>query len=835
MTFPSQKQIDVIATQILLDAKQALATLKAWNNSITDGTAKVRLFKELIKSTATQMNGDFKAATSAVTKFSSALGTNPALVRQVGKELQNAGNAGKSAFDKVFTSVNTARIALGAITSMILFQVIQAFTELARGSIEQFTQLEDSLWRIVVAEKELSKQGQEISVAGLKKGIEDIKKLLPIFSEQDISGLVGKVAISTKELGYTEDQIISLSKAIAVLNVVSTENEDLNATAGKVITALLSGTTKGVSGLGVQLNDTVIKEKAVQLGFIKITDSIDDLTKKQKDFTKLSIVLDTANGSLGVMDEYMKTNAAKLKENAAGWDDLKTAIGGFTSSVIPALSGVFELLAGGVNAFKALVVIFDTLRLLVADVFNSFSTGKNAIDGIQKAVAALSDLPKIFDAIAKKEVPQLFAKMPANAPDWFKNIFGKYLQDVETATNETAKFKDELADDEEVLKALAAIEEGIQDIILDAQQAQADLDVKLKQKQEDLDKEYVRKREDAARDHAQKLTDIDLDARRKAEDAKAKMREDEKKAEQDLLQKLKELRDKFLLDLEDALHARDARQVLRLIKEYKMEKQHLLERKKLDDEQRKQSLADELAAIELDRRRRIENENIEYKRKLEDLATSKAREQEELQLWYKREQEDIQRNIEEKLQKLLAGYIAEGKIHESEQAKIYAILQKYFGKDMALVDSLAQFMATRFAQIQGLAGMTPAAAGSLNAQLGLPDKANPFAGGFVSPDLGNPPIQTTGFAGGFASGGSFIANRPTLAMFGEKGAEKVSAVPLNHSKSNGGSFGDISGGGINGQIFVAVDLSPDLEGRIVTRSLDGVADVIGRVNNRKVN
>lgn len=815
MAFPSQEKIDIIATQILLYSQQALTSLKAWNNTVTDAQAKVRLLKELIKATAKQMNGDMRGATSAVAKFSNALNVNPAIIRKIGNE-------GESSFKRVFNSINTARIALGALTSMLLFQVIQAINQVTRDSVKQFTELEDSLWRIVVAEKALSQQGIEVSVEGLKKGIQEIKNLLPIFSEQDISGLVGKVAISTKELGYSEQQILDLAKAIAILNVVSTENEDLTQTAGKVITALLSGTTKGVSGLGVTLNDTVIKAKAVEMEFIKSTDSLEDLTKQEKDLVKLNIVLGTAADSLGLVDEYLKTNAAKLKENSSGWDDLKTAIGGFTSAIIPALSEVFEFLADSVNMFKVFVVLFDATKFSIVNIVAALSGGANAIDAIRKGIMAFKDIPRIFSETAEKEIPQLFATMPKDAPDWFKNIFGKYLKDVETATDKTAKWKDEL-EDEDALKALEDIEEKIQDIILDAKQAREDLNIKLEQKRTDLDTEYDRKRADAAREHAQKLVDIDLDARRKAEDAKAKLREDEKKAEQDLLQKLKELRQRFLLDLEEALHARDARQVLRLIKEYKLEKQNILDRKKLDDEQRKDKLAEDLKAIEIERQRRIENENLDYRRRLEDLARAKAREQEELKLWYQREQEDIQRNVEQKLQKLLAGYIAEGKIHETEQAKIYAILQKYFGKDMALVDSLAQFMATRFAQISQLASMQ------------FPVSA-PYA------TYGQMPKTTTQKAKtdplfqrhNFAEGGTLIADRPTVAMFGERGTEMAQFTPLNRTgKDVGKIFGNMSGGGINGQILVAVDLSPDLEGRIINRSLDGVADVVGRVTRRK--
>ena len=81
-----------------------------------------------------------------------------------------------------------------------------------------------------------------------------------------------------------------------------------------------------------------------------------------------------------------------------------------------------------------------------------------------------------------------------------------------------------------------------------------------------------------------------------------------------------------------------------------------------------------------------------------------------------------------------------------------------------------------------------------------------------------------------------VANRPTTVTFGERGEwEAATFVPLEHSgKDVGKLFGDVSGGGVNGQILVGVSLSPDLEGRIIQRSMDGVAEVVATVNRRKV-
>ena len=65
--------IDVIATQILLDAKSALASLKLFNTEVTNTTARMAALKRIISSVASQLGGDFKKAEASVKAFSGSL------------------------------------------------------------------------------------------------------------------------------------------------------------------------------------------------------------------------------------------------------------------------------------------------------------------------------------------------------------------------------------------------------------------------------------------------------------------------------------------------------------------------------------------------------------------------------------------------------------------------------------------------------------------------------------------------------------------------------------------------------------------------------------------
>lgn len=826
---PPNQAVDIIATKILIDAKGATETLKAFSKEVTTAQAKLTAIKQLISAVSRQMNGDLKGATAAVQRFSKALDVNPAAIRSVGNELRNvgqasqqAGKAAEGSFARLTAGANIARIAIGTLVAQGLFLLQQAVVSVFQSAIEQATDFEATLYRIQNVERQLSLEGIEVSTAGLLKGIKDIQAALPIFSKEDVAELVGSIAITTKELGYTEDQILKLAAATAILNVNSAEEETLLQTQAKITNSLVSPMAKSIGNLGLSFGKAKIEAKGFELGILQVGEKFDDLTEKEKSEIKFNIVLETAGiegvddieqlrtmiqeagGDFAALDQYLDSNAAKLEMNKAAWSDLLKTFGEVIVPFVPGVTSLFETLQDSLNGIKIILIEFLTLigtlgvatKAVLSGSIKSWDDYKNVIKEARDLL--LTDLTNTF-----------FKETPEGASDFItENYLNRIKPTAETATAAIEDMNEAAEENEDAQNALQELDEKIQDIIIDAKQAKEDLDIKLEQKQQDLDTEYNRKAEDAARDHADKLQDIDTNARQKAEDAKRKAREDEKKAERDLLQKLKELRERFLLDLEDALRERDARQVLRLIKEYKLEKQNILDRKKLDDQERKERLAEELRNIEIERQRKIEQEQIDYQRKLADLALQKQREQEELALWYQREQEDIQRNIEQKLEKLLAGYIAEETLTEEHQGAITAILAKHFGNNMALVDQMVAYMQSRFAQmgqlaaagLQGYTGSNPGLLAAKNLQV-----TNPTA-----------PRR-------YAEGGTHIADRPTTVTFGEAGLEMAQFTPLGRNgKDVNKIFGDL-GGAMGGSLQLGIMLSPDLRAEIINTTMDKVA------------
>lgn len=276
------------------------------------------------------------------------------------------------------------------------------------------------------------------------------------------------------------------------------------------------------------------------------------------------------------------------------------------------------------------------------------------------------------------------------------------------------------------------------------------------------------------------------------------------------------------MDLEEALHARDARQVIRLQKQYEIDKEALLRKKGLDDKQREEDQRNELEDIELRRQQRLEDAKLEYEEKLADQRLAKQRELDDLNVWYQREQQDLEKSIQRKLESLLAGWIAEEKLTEGHAAQVYGILLKYFGPG-GLTDALYDYMASKLAMSMTVPSIIPTA------------NVSPTGGTIGGRPMGNvaPPRRYGGEQ--FAEGGTLLATRPTTVTFGERGAEMASFTPLTRIGQNTNKFfGNMGGGGVNGSVVVEVILSPDLEARVVDASMNGVAEVIAKVNRSKI-
>jgi len=843
---------------ILIDAKVALNSMRELLKATSDNTEKIQLFSSLVVGSAKAWGTSWQQALNVYKQLNAELSKSHEATlfgrtggqdlfakseqyvqsamnakrvtddvaesaQKVGQAAQGAGQTAQSAFDRVFSSVNALRIALGAIISMILFQGIQAFQNFFQGAIKNASELEASLYRLHNAERILSNEGVQVTTQGLEDGIKRIKKLLPIFSKEDVTGLVGQIAITTKELGLTEKQITDLAQSIAVLNVNSAQEETLQQTAQHVISSLLTSNAKGVANLGIVMGDAAIQAKAFEMGMLQAGESANNLSDAEKKIVKVQIAIDAGASSIAGLNEYLDSNTAKLQMNAAAWNDIKTSIGQVILPFIPALTAGFQALNDAINTSKALFASWLAGLLTFTTVLRMVLAGNiKSMDELKEKFAEVNEEAK------KLTFRQFFPEgSPENAPDWFKSSIGKYLTNPETPTGPGTGDMGDAQAKENQAKAIADAEQKIQDIMKDSADKKLDIERDYQRKLEDIARDYAQrlediarntaqKREDALRNYNQKVEDINRDAAQKIQDAKREEHKKEIDREAQFQQRLKELREKFLLSLEDALHERDARQVLRLIRQYNMDKQNLEERHKLEREQAKKDLAAKLQDIEYERQKKLEAARRDYEQRLQDIAIQEARERQEAsiqnqrkladaRLWHQRQLQEQREYLQRKLRDLADALKKEFQLTQQGAQAITSMLQSTFGQ-----------IGAGMTPVVGSGAVTGGSLGNGSSWSQLQNTWNSLLSTWQNSGLYG--------TGGMAEGGNMLATRPTKVTVGERGPEMLSVTPLDKIGNNIGKlFGDKSALDNGGSIKIALELSPDLEARIIDSSLEGFA------------
>lgn len=737
------------------------------------------------------------------------------LTQALGDGSERMGNQAQSATTKFAAGLHLVRIALGALEAMLIFNIVQAIQTAFGTAIKNAKELEASLYRLHNAERILSGEGIDISTKGLEDGIKRIKKLLPIFSKEDIAGLVGQVAITTKSLGLTEKQIVDLSQAIAVLNINSADNESLQQTAQKVMSSLLTSNAKGVANLGLKLGDAAIEAKAMEMGLLSAGESIQALTEHEKGIVKVAIAIDTAGDSVEGLNEFLSSNTGKIEQNKAAWNDLLTTIGQLLLPFLPALTTIFETLEDSFNTVKVLLVAIMTILDTFLVVFRLVMGGSiKSLDDLKNALRDVGE-------VARKMFANLFFPegLPEDAPQWVKDFIGGDIKPpTDTPTTGTFDSGEEGEAAQNKLTAVADAEEKIQDIMQESADKKADIERDYARKLQDIARDYSNKladiaretaqrREDALRNYNQKVEDINRDANQKIADANRDARQAEIDREAQFQNRLRELRDKLLFDLEDALHERDARQVLRLLRQYALDKKNLEERHKLERKQARRDLADKLADIERERQLKLEAARREYEEKLQEIQIGEQRALEEARIWYGRQLADARLHHQRQLQE-----------HREYLQRKLRDLAEAIAKEYQLTAAGA---AAIEALLNSYARSGGRASGTSGAGVGSASSSGVGSGYYLPYDVRNP---------GYAEGGTLIATRPMTATFGEKGPEKVEITPLSKPGNNVGRvFGDRSGLGGQSEIRLRLELSPDLEARIVESSLDDVALSIERL------
>lgn len=812
--------------------------------------------------------------------------------KQLGKALADLETPSKKAGHGLFSLGNFMRTAFGTLTAIGIFSVLQAIQQFFTGTLKAAQDFRGEMVELNLAEAILSKKGMDVSRKEFEDFISFIENKYQYLSKLDATKVVADTAGAVQEFDVSKTQLKELADAIAFIQLKNKLLGREEADAAHIINAAMDARSNFFNGMGINITEAIIKEKAYALGLVKTGEEIDKATRfqailallteqtsnKQEELNKQ--IADTPLGDqLKLQKEYADAQLRIGQAFITVRDNLIDFLASFSPDMADSMVKFFTDLSAKANeAIDDIQVLTDSVTTLndaMTVITDSGETeggflgwlakvGKYIqeffifpiraavalVQGITTAIVApvagvLTFLVELASGVplqqayfdGGKAVGEAWARGFGIAIETigksglFKNFptqdttnkGGDGLRgrdDTPTGEKKPAQVIEE--DTQDLQKALEKMNDEILEAQLKLQQDMEEAQIDLGRKLVDIATEYAKKRADAEREYANKVADInadynsrvrDIQSSRAAENQRA--RNDELEREAQFQEEMRQLKENFLMSLDDALHERDARQVLRLIKQYELDKaqaerEHALEQEKAANEQaeRNAKFQREMADAERERKEKLAAAQRDYQDKLAKLAADEAAERAAAELAYQRKKEDLEREMQDRLEIVAANLINEFNLTKEGLDAIVALYHQYYAEVSAIYAAMQHMLS---GQLMG----------------SKPNSGLSGRGG----SKGNNNVRN-----GMAQGGSIVADQPTSVTFGEAGPEIATFTPIGRTGTDVNKvFSSLGGsdGGTGGQIEIGVSLSPDLESRIIKNTLGETARVISNVRRSK--
>lgn len=412
------------------------------------------------------------------------------------------------------------------------------------------------------------------------------------------------------------------------------------------------------------------------------------------------------------------------------------------------------------------------------------------------------DQEQASDDFADNPVPD-----PAKVKEWSEAS----IKALDNYGNQLLDLQDNIAEQSEQIEqdhidALADIQDDYTDALADAEadraQALADAEKTRTKAVADLEKEVAKARKEAVENTRKELEQLAKDTDLALKKERASFNKDELRETEDHLESMRQLRNQYLDSIDDAVKNRDARALVDARKNFhdqEMEQEGAFskdQRRRREDQSlrlaeirdEEKQRADEIMTAQDEELSRLSEHEAEKRAEIEssyqeqlvkaqenfDNAATQAQEKREEALTqeqedYEKEKEQLDEQISERLEQIAKGLADQDDITDEEAKNILETFAKYFGAD-GEIDKLMDDFANRRAAKLAIEVQYQANATDVGFDLGggSGPNYNPYSANIPS----------------FATGGTMIANKPTLAQFGEV-PEMVQFTPLSQMNNGG--------------------------------------------------
>lgn len=725
-----------------------------------------------------QAIANFKASADAADQYNAAIqrieitsDTSANAATKVKVVLKDTGDAAKQATPQVNSFSQGLQSVATAIIGVLSVQKITQFLTEAGTAALDYSQ---ALFKLDISVRALQRNGMDTTIKSWTDEIKTLGDQFQVFSNIDIANALGQSALMGREFGLTQDQMIDLTKTAMIFSEVT--GRDLTGAIQAVTYFIDTGYTKSIRGLGVAISQGVLSQRALSMGFVQAYKDLDPLNQAQVRFAEL-----TAQTSVLVNDSglYLQTWAGKMAKAST---DSKNAMTDLGKSVAPVMVLIQQGWAWFLQHLQTGIKFGEDLYID----FLSFITGWFA--AFSYMWSEFGDL--IYGKISFKD---LFANMQEAFDSGFSNMYQKMhkLFDATSDAATDALIAQQAAD--------AQLKANIKQFDADVAQLVSDYNDKAVKEETD----YQRKMTDLKTKYDNDVKNINLDFARREADARTSAHNDQLAGEEAFQEKLLELREQYLYNLDDAVRARDARKVLDLNRQYNLElaqEQRQQAIKRHDDEE---NLKYQLALLEQERQQQLADRALQLQQDRDDAKAARDQHLQDL-----KDEEAI------KLKDMLTGFLAENTMTKQAMDQMYEIMKKYIGPGGA-VEGLYNYMMDYVSSALMKLAVANGVAASQSWAIGK--AATPTIRQGSGSGQGVP---------GYAEGGSVIASTPTAAIFGEAGPELATFTPLSRAGANVGKLTGNVPGGSGGKATISINLGAGLVGQIVDNAMGEVATVL---------
>jgi hypothetical protein len=639
-----------------------------------------------------------------------------------------------------------------------------------------------AVYQLQIGINAIRKTGVEITLQDVYNNLDKLQAKFGIFSRKELVEGSAQLINLTRDFGFTKDRIFELQNAIATLAVVNGRAmDDVQRTAALAIS---SGYTEGLQRLGVSINRVTIALEAQRLGYGR---NYMSLTEQQRAQATYNLILQKTKKYQDDLEEYQKTAPGRIDRAKASFTNLATTIG---EQVIPVWADFVGWLGKSAEALENNIKKATELR----------AKGIYSYGSRYGTAQYVSPTPRI----EKSKEPIIETGFLKNAIEDYENLMESLNEASSALWDKTLEIQEDYTEQlndnyEDWLRKK-------EDLLIRYNQKLDDIEQQYVQKLEDLDIKVAQQKEDAWRRYYQELEDINIWYNQAIANENYEYQQKLLKSEEDFQNKMRDLRQKFLFDLEDAIQERDAKQAMLLIRRYNFDRQKAQQEREDNREELKRQYLEELAELKRQKARKLaeardelnrkfEDIQREYQRELEELQIWKQREYEERELWYQRELEQAEKNYKyqneraaksrnDALKDMVKDFTKEYKLTAKKWSELLKLTDAYIGENGALRLLMKNFQAFWL-------------------------MANPL----LFPSTLSP-MQQVNWGGAYASGGEITVSKPTLALFGEGGMETATFTRGN-SKSSA-----------HGELGIKLYLSEDLRAEIVEDALGEFDNVL---------